>query len=69
MVRGVPLAWFSGLVAGGAWVLVGSGMLSRFHLSPLSESPAISGFGLFDPGALKALLACGLCPQSQSRRS
>lgn len=59
MVRGAPLAWFSGLVAGGAWVPVGSGVLSWSHPSPLSESPVISGIGLFDPRALKALLACG----------
>lgn len=59
MVRGAPLPWFSGLVAGGAGVGVGSGVLSRSHSSPLSESPAISGFGLFGPRALKALLACG----------
>lgn len=54
MVRGAPLPWFSGLVAGGPGVRVGSGVLSRSHSSPLSESPA-----MFGPRALKALLACG----------
>lgn len=69
MVRGAPLAWFSGLAAGSAWGCVGSRVRSRPRLTPLSESLTLSGLGLFDPKALKALLACGLCLQNQCRRS
>lgn len=46
------------------WGHVGSGVLGwpspGSYLTPLTESLALSGFGLFDLRAQKALLACDL---------